>query len=231
MPSAQSLLFALVGGILPALFWLWFWLREDRARPEPRGLILLAFLAGMIIIPFVILLEQWATYYAVGTVLIVLWAAIEEGLKFSIGKWLLLGRKANDEPIDAIIYMITIALGFAAIENTLFLLNPLLDGKIVDTILTGNLRFLGATLLHVLASATVGMSMAFAFYKSKLIKIVCVGFGLFLAIVLHSAFNLFIIESNGEKVLLVFLFVWIGIITLLILFEKVKAFYNRDLIK
>ncbi len=47
--------------------------------------------------------------------------------------------------------------------------------------------------------------------------------GLFIAIVLHGIFNFFIMKgSGGEAILGVFLFVWIGIIMLFLIFEKVK---------
>lgn len=222
MLSIQTLFFALLGGILPALLWLWFWLKEDKKRPEPRGLIILAFVAGMVSVPLVIPLEQIVKAFSMNITLltVTLWAAIEEIMKYAAAILIILRRKAVDEPIDTIIYMITIALGFAALENTFFLLNS--DIGIVDNILTGNLRFLGATLLHVLASATIGVAMAFSFYKSESIQKIFRSLGLILAIVLHSSFNFFIINSNGEKILIVFLFVWIGVIILLLSFEKVK---------
>ena len=229
--SGTTLFFALLGGILPALLWLWFWLREDKARPEPRGMIFLSFVVGMLVIPFAILLEQGATYLDLGGAVLFVWAAIEELLKYGAGYLFVLRRKSNDEPIDGLIYMITIALGFAALENALFLLDPLIDGGIIQTILTGNFRFLGATLLHTLASAVVGASIALGFYKTPGLKKLYVSIGLVLAIVLHATFNFFIINSNGEKLLLVFFFVWVGIIALILLFEKVKKLYNRDLIE
>ncbi|MCH8049949.1 PrsW family intramembrane metalloprotease [Patescibacteria group bacterium] len=237
--SGTTLFFALLGGILPALLWLWFWLREDKARPEPRGMIFLSFVVGMLVIPFAILLEKGVEillekevihFYFSGTVWFV-FAAIEELLKYGAGYLFVLRRKSNDEPIDGLIYMITIALGFAALENALFLLDPLIDGGIIQTILTGNFRFLGATLLHTLASAVVGASIALGFYKTPGLKKLYVSIGLVLAIVLHATFNFFIINSNGEKLLLVFFFVWVGIIALILLFEKVKKLYNRDLIE
>lgn len=222
MLSAQTLLFALLGGIFPALLWLWFWLKEDKKRPEPRGLIMLAFITGMVAVPLVIPLEQMVKAFSVNTTLLMifLWAAIEEIMKYGAAVFVVLRRKAVDEPIDTVIYMITVALGFAALENTLFLLNP--DIGIIDGILTGNLRFSGATLLHVLASATIGVAMSFSFYKSDLKQKIFRNIGLVLAIILHSLFNFFIINSNGEKILMVFLFVWLGIVILLLLFEKVK---------
>ena len=42
------LAYAAIGGMLPALFWLWFWLQEDKLHPEPRSRIMLAFLGGMV---------------------------------------------------------------------------------------------------------------------------------------------------------------------------------------
>jgi len=39
---------------------------------------------------------------------------------------------------------------------------------------------------------------------------------------LHALFNFFIMDANGETILTVFLFVWMGIILLFLLFEKVK---------
>ena len=235
--SGQTLLFALLGGILPALLWLWFWLKEDKANPEPRGLSLLSFVAGMITVAFVIPLEQAAEFLSIKiaaalafvsaqTITVLAWATIEESFKYIVGVLVVLKRKANDEPIDAIIYMITIALGFAALENTLFLLNPLNVGDLPGSILTGNLRFLGATLLHTLSSGVVGAAMAFSFYKSGLVKKLYVSLGLLLAIVLHSVFNFIIIMTNGEKLLAALLFVWAGIILLILLFEKVKRIKN-----
>ena len=46
--------------------------------------------------------------------------------------------------------------------------------------------------------------------------------GLFIAIVLHTLFNFFIMDASGETILFVFLFVWMGIIVLFLLFERIK---------
>ena len=48
MISPNTIFFSLIGGILPALFWLYFWLKEDKLKPEPRSLIMLSFFGGMI---------------------------------------------------------------------------------------------------------------------------------------------------------------------------------------
>ena len=113
-------------------------------------------------------------------------------------------------------------LGFAALENALFVYNPLVSGDFMNSALTGSFRFLGATLLHILASGTIGVFLALTYYKTRLTQLTAGTFGLFIAIVLHALFNFFIMDASGETILGVFLFVWMGVIVLFLLFEKIK---------
>jgi len=225
--TPQAFAIAFTSGLIPALFWLWFWLREDKKKPEPLLLIAITFIAGMAVVPLALPLQKMAIELYTGIDLIFAWVIIEETLKYMLAVGIILWNRAVDEPIDMIIYMITIALGFAALENTLFLLSPLMAGDYLNSTLTGSFRFLGSTLLHVLASGTVGVLLAFAFYQSKTMQIVAGMFGLCLAIVLHALFNFFIMDARGETILGVFLFVWIGIIVLFLLFEKIKQLERK----
>jgi len=220
----QSTYFAIafLAGLIPALFWLWFWLREDRAHPEPIRLIATSFIAGMLIVPLVLPIQQFAMERFTGDNLIFVWVIIEEVLKYSAALIVILWNRAVNEPIDTIIYMITIALGFSALENALFVFDPLRNGDFLNFFITGNFRFLGASLLHVLASGTVGIAMALSFYKSSVTKVISATLGLFIAIILHALFNFSIMDASGETVLAVFMFVWMGIIVLFLIFEKVK---------
>jgi len=228
--SPTIFLIAFMSGLIPALFWLWFWLREDRQHPEPYLLIAITFIAGMAVVPLALPLQRLADDLYSNDNLIMSWVIIEETLKYALAVAIILWNRAVDEPIDMVIYMITIALGFAALENTLFLLSPLSTGDYMDSALTGSFRFLGATLLHVLASGTVGIFLAFAFYKSKFMQIFYGMMGLCLAIILHALFNFFIMEASGETILGVFLFVWMGIIVLFLLFEKIKQTERQPLV-
>src|SRR3989344_8189370 len=190
MSELEPIIAAFAGGVLPALAWLWFWRREDSVHPEPRRLIALAFLAGMVAVAVVIPLEKFAAAFinnhpelvvtmakiadifyspqqetfvllvaSTTTLTFIIWSAMEEIIKYVMAKLTVLHRREDDEPIDPVIYMVTVALGFAAAENTLFLLSPLSGDSLLQTILTGNLRFVGATLLHVLSSAVIGAAI------------------------------------------------------------------------
>ena len=213
---------AFLAGLTPALFWLWFWLREDNSHPEPYLLIAISFIAGMAVVPIALPLQKAAIGIYTGSSIIIVWVIIEELLKYAAALILIFWNREVDEPIDMVIYMIVIALGFAALENALFIFNPLSAGDLANSALTGSFRFLGATLLHTLASGTVGVMLALTYYKPKIVQLTAGTIGLFLAIVLHALFNFFIMEASGETILGVFLFVWMGVIVLFLLFEKIK---------
>ena len=213
---------AFVAGLIPALFWIWFWLREDSLKPEPYFLIAIAFIAGMAVVPIALPLQRFAADLYPDTNIMVVWVVIEELLKYAAALAVVFWNREVDEAIDMVIYLIVIALGFAALENALFIFNPLLMGDYLNSALTGGFRFLGSTLLHVLASGTVGMALSLAYYRSKITQLIAGTCGLFIALVVHALFNFFIMEASGTSILGVFLFVWIGIIILFFLFEKVK---------
>lgn len=213
---------AFLAGLIPALFWVWFWLREDNRQPEPYILLAISFIAGMAVVPLALPLQKIAIDFYVGANVILVWVIIEELLKYAAALAIVMWNKEVDEPIDMVIYMIMIALGFAALENSLFIFNPLVAGDYLNSALTGSFRFLGATLLHVLASGTIGVFLALTYYRSRIVQIISGTIGLFMAIVLHALFNFFIMDASGETILGVFLFVWMGVILLFLLFEKIK---------
>lgn len=220
----KLIVFAMIGGILPALLWLWFWLKEDTKKPEPRGLILLSFMGGMVAVPFVIPFEQAALNMIDSeTLTIILWSAIEESAKFFIIYLIAFRSRFFDEPIDALIYLITGALGFAALENTLYLINVIIVDGVTLGALNMNLRFLGATLLHIISSAAVGLAIAFSFYRRKKYRKISLFVGLIGATALHAVFNLFIIDTSTlSETLLVFSYYWFVVVILILLFERVK---------
>ena len=217
---------AIAGGLFPALAWLWFWRREDAPHPEPRRLIALAFFAGMVAVALVIPIQKFVAPFLVSqTLIFTAWSAIEEVMKFLVAKVTVLRRREDDEPIDPVIYMVTVALGFAAAENTLFLISPLAGDSLLQTVMTGNLRFVGATLLHVLSSAAIGVMLGLSFYRSKNVRRLYSVGGVILAVLLHSIFNFLILNTAEEHLMRTFGLVWLGLIALLGMLEYIKRIH------
>lgn len=223
---AVAIFIAILGGVLPALIWLAFWLLEDRCRPEPKRYIFLCFLAGMVAVLPALLIERAMIPHASGTTLLFGWAATEELVKFAAACIAALWWATYDEPLDAVIYTVTAALGFSALENVLFLLTPIQQGDLLRSVITGDLRFIGATLLHTLSSATVGVALALAYYKPAAMRRLAALVGLILAIALHTLFNFFILGSSSGSTFWIFLIIWAGIVGILFTLERVKRPVN-----
>ncbi len=224
MIDMEIIVYALLGGILPALVWLAFWLYEDYRHPEPRGLILKTFLLGMVAVLFVLPFQKVVDAFLPGTtaLTILLWVILEEVFKFVAAYLGGLRSVEDNEPIDPLVYMITAALGFVALENALFIFGPLIGEDIIRSVITGNLRFIGASLLHVVSSGIIGVALAFSFYTSRRKRIALTLFALSLAIISHTGFNLAMIRLNNAGATFTFGLVWMGVILLLWAFERIK---------
>jgi len=212
-------------GLLPSLIWLSFYLRKDK-HPEPNSMILKIFFYGMLLAPLAIFLELLLVWLINptsnpltllsqmpqnGIIRVILAATlipalVEEYLKYGVVKLKVLKNAAFDEPIDAMIYCIIVGLGFAAIENLLILFRLPFD-NLSQAIGTIAFRFLGATLVHALASAMIGYWLALGLLHSKKRKrYIFTGLGL--AIIFHSCYNYLVIttfnQTGGNQKLLFF---------------------------
>lgn len=229
----QSFVYALIGGLFPALIWLWFWMHESHEHKEPKYTLWLTFMCGMcavfLVYPFQKVIA-WTVGEPIGTwKIIFIWAALEELFKYLAAYFIALRNKVDifDEPIDAFVYLMTASLGFAALENTLFLIGPLLQGNALSSILVGNMRFMGANLLHVASSGLLSLFIAFAYFKPVFTQKIYTALGLLVAFLFHAGFNylLTLIEAGfleKEKIFLAFSFVWMTLIILILALEKVK---------
>lgn len=221
--AAYAAFGAVIIGFIPVFAWLAFWLIEDWRHPEPQATIATAFVIGMFTVPVVLFLEWFASAVIPrGYGLIFVWAFIEEAVKLIAAYLTVFKSWAVDEPLDYPIYLITVAIGFAAVENALFLFSPLLAGNGWEGAVTGNLRFIGPTLVHILGASVIGGALAFAFFREPSAKLWYGVVGVILATALHSLFNILIIITGAGNTLTVFLGLWVGIIFALLALEKIK---------
>ncbi len=215
----------LILGLLPSFAWLFFFLKED-GRPEPKTMIAKVFLAGALItvpaVLFQLLARNWLKIAGVDQYDFVSFsamAAIEEILKFLAAYFVIRKSRFFDEPVDAMIYMIAAALGFAMVENVAIMFGAKQISEAVGVII---LRFVGATLLHALSSGIVGYYWARNLIKKRglILK------GLVLATLLHGLFNYSIILFM-ETMIYPILFLMIIALFVFWDFEKAKNFVQK----
>ncbi len=200
-------------GLLPSLVWLIFFEIEEAERAEPFKDILFAFIVGSVT-TFAALVVQLGAVKMLPFIGITphdvygvtLFATIEEVLKFLAVFFLIAKRPSFREPLSAMIYMITVALGFAAVENIASLINnggpieAIASAKSIEVVV---LRFLGATLLHSVASGIVGFHWAVGWVRGRLLWFHITA-GIIIASLLHAVFNYLILTTGPASWALAF---------------------------
>ncbi len=225
--SINSSIFLVFLGLTPSFVWLVFYLHEHFKHPEPRKLIFLTFLTGavttFVVLPVQLFLNGQLSRAGVGSYSIlsfVVLAATEELIKFLGVYTVIHSNRHFSEPLDAMIYMITGALGFAAVENIASLFQVANGAFLnIDVIQSITLRSVGATLLHSLTSGLVGYYWGLGFYKPEERRFLIVK-GLVIGSLLHAVFNWLIITYGPASTAILFL-VFIGFFVLND-FEKFK---------
>lgn len=229
MTAMVTLVISLTLGLLPGFAWLFFYLGEE-THPEPKRLIAFTFVIGMAFGFFTVAIEMFFSKGLGGVgigefsiVSLIGLALIEETMKFAAAHFAVSRSPAFNEPIDAMIYTIVAALGFATLENIGALSNITVGANFVPAALTTlSFRFIGATLLHSLTSAIVGYYWALGLVRGRFKRYLLVG--LAVATSLHAIFN-YLILSYGDNAYIVVFLVVIGFFVLND-FEKLKTKVN-----
>jgi RsiW-degrading membrane proteinase PrsW (M82 family) len=157
--APPSVALAAIVGAAPSLFLLVFFYLKDRYEPEPRGHVALAFAKGAVA-TLPAYAASWALARVVGDEFLVLGglparafdAVVLAALCEELPKWIafLFIYRWNefDEPLDGVVYGVAVALGFATLENFLFVARLGLG--------VAWMRALFAVPAHALFGATMG---------------------------------------------------------------------------
>lgn len=218
----------MVLALFPTIIWLGFFLRED-SRPEPARLLIKTFLFGALVSIPVLGFQMFAEklfegYVSNFFITAVVLALFEEVFKF-LGAYVAIHKAPEfDEPVDPMIYMIVAGLGFATIENMFVVASVVLQYQYTFALtVVGSamvLRFIGATLLHTLASAIIGYFWAKGIVVGKIKKFVF--WGVIIATIIHGAFNTLVFNFQEINFLVPTLFL-IGVSFFVFRdFEKLK---------
>lgn len=117
---------------LPAVILLCYIYNKDKNRPEPKGELISSFFLGMLSVPLSLAISvplllggfypEVPTDFIGGLKISFLGAAIPEEIAKFIILWLFVRKSKHfDERMDGIVYAVCVSMGFAAIENLLYL--------------------------------------------------------------------------------------------------------------
>ncbi|MBN2347291.1 MAG: PrsW family intramembrane metalloprotease [Bacteroidales bacterium] len=217
----MNFLFIALAPILIIAFYLYY---RDKYEKEPLGLLIKALVAGGLITIPVIFTERFlltyidnyeglskAAYHA-----FVVAAFTEELFKY-LALWILIWRNPNfNEKFDGIVYAVFISLGFAAVENVMYVTSY--------GIQVGWIRAFTAVPAHALFGITMGYFYGLArFYPEG--RVTYLSKSIIYAIFLHGVYD-FILMSQHQVLLLLFIpfivYLWITG------FKKMKSLSDRS---
>lgn len=142
---------------------------------------------------------------AVGlVVLTILMAGVEEIVKAAVLRWNAYDNSQFNQVADGAVLGISVALGFATLENIGYFLQAFLVGGVETLAVIFAARFLATTLLHALATGTTGYFLGKEKFSGN--KRVF-WYGLLAAILIHAVYNLFLLTVAGFFLVIVFLIV------------------------
>ncbi len=219
----------LIIAILPSFLLLLFFYFRNRYKKEPFWPIfvasilgafvtlpasvtsrLLQRLTGLLSPPFDLLNIFLGTIFVIGLV--------EELWKFFVVRFYCYHRPEFDEPYDGIMYATAVALGFAALENILYIFTP----TVLGGLRTGILRALMAVPSHAFYGVLMGYFLGEAKFakdepRANLLSVT----GLLLAILAHGLYDFLVIALPQRPLLTGSLIVFSALVWV-VLFELTK---------
>lgn len=193
---------AITGAVLAAIpvfpvvaTFLWL----DRYEAEPTSLLALAFAWGAGFATFGALVINTASLVAIKaaggdmtTTAVFVAPFVEEAFKGSaVVIILLLRRREFDGVVDGIVYAGMAGIGFAFVENVLYLGRTLKDSGSGGTVFVFLLRCVVSPFAHPLFTAATGIGIGVAVRSRKpIVKLIAPILGYCTAVLLHGAWNL-----------------------------------------
>jgi RsiW-degrading membrane proteinase PrsW (M82 family) len=186
----------------------------DRYDKEPLNLLIKIFIIGGVSILPAILIERVLTYLNIFTGLLgiayvsfIVAGFTEEFVKRAVVKKFAYHHRAFNEKLDGIVYAVFVSLGFATVENILYVVFRYAH---VSTI--GFQRAIFSVPAHMLFAITMGYYLSLAkFAENERQKKYYLRLSLLIPILLHGLYN-YILMSRSSNLFIVFIpfviFLW-----------------------
>ncbi len=209
--------------LAPVILFAFYIFKRDKHEPEPVGLLLRALLIGGLIVIPILILEgaldgYWTSKYLATNAKMTssAWNAFivaafsEEGFKYLAVLIFFFRNKNFNEKFDGIVYATFISLGFALVENVLYVFQ--------NGMPTGILRAFTAVPLHTVTGISMGYFLGFAKMNAdkKMLNLIA---GFTVPFIIHGFYD-FIVMSENDTLLLFFIPYIIGM--LFIGFKKMR---------
>lgn len=208
-------------GIAPSLALLSYFYLKDHYKTEPLATVLRSFIFGAMLV-FPIMFIQYAfkeegLIVSVWSQAFILTASIEEFFKWFIFYYMIYRLADFDHPYDGIVYGVSISLGFATVENVLYLLNYGVEFAI------------GRAILPVSSHALFGVIMGYYFGRAKFTsnRKLFLWISLTVPILLHGIYDYILLQfqKNWLMIMVPFmLYLWLSAM------RKVKSANKNEII-
>lgn len=232
--------------VLPVIVLASYIYKKDKYEKEPIGMLLRAFFLGVLAIPLDLVVVETINVMIPGST-VFYQAFFEAGIPEELCKWALfmifIWRNKNfNEFFDGIVYACFIGLGFACIENIMYVFgNETFGGAFATGVMRALLSVPGHFLFAVIMGYFLGMAKFRPEQRRKymMLSIVCpmLAHGLFdYLLMLSSAFSENNLEWMGTLLFIVFLYLdvkmWkIGVKHIAKMQEETRIEHNNEIFR
>lgn len=222
----------LLAAVLPSILLIVYIYRKDRVEKEPIGMLLGLFVLGGLTTISALVLELGAGallsmiaaedslfYIAVENFLIV--ALAEEGGKYFVLKKRTWKSREFNYTFDAVVYAVVVSLGFATVENILYVLN----GDMTTAILRGVLSVPSHAIDAVFMGSFFGVAKYFADMGSPRRRNTYLRLALVVPVLTHGFYD-FCLTADAE--IFIWLFLIYEIVITILAFRQVRKLSRQD---
>ena len=228
----MHLFISLLMAIAPSLLLVWYYYKQDMEKPEPKHLVVKIFFLGILFtVPAIvleILFDEIFGFIMRGTLIydfikaFVVAAFIEESIKLFVVNRFAYNHIHFDEVMDGIVYTIVASLGFACMENVIYVV----EGGFTIALV----RAITAVPMHAVASGLMGYYIGKAkFSENDDDKKYLTFKGLLFAVLIHGFYDFFLFASPKIGFILALGVFPLIIFTFLSLKEKISLAIAEDL--
>jgi len=183
--------------ILPVIALMIYIYKKDKYDKEPIGMLLKAFVLGIISIPIALIFDEFFAATLQG-VTVFFHAFFQAGIPEELAKWILfmlfIWRNKNfDEFFDGIVYACFIGLGFACVENIMYVFS---NESFSSAIHTGVMRALLSVPGHFLFAVIMGYYLGLAKFKKEG-KTKFLILSIFFPVLAHGLFDYMLMLSSA----------------------------------